>query len=249
MLVTVFEVVLVVVGLALVALGIYGIVRDKWHSPASGGAAGATITVPLSGLVVIIGMCSLGFAVYLQANTITKNPVAALAGSASLHTASPTPIISTSPAPITASPSPSASSTISNISPTNTMRPAGAPYVRVDIPKSNAKESRAGSFTVGGTVSALGSDTIWILDYDTTGYTIDEQADINLGQWSATDGPPLGTSDDALPYRLTVGVVLANPSCTTKLNQLINSNQFDIPSLPSGCRLTGETVTVDVTQP
>jgi hypothetical protein len=102
---------------------------------------------------------------------------------------------------------------------------------------------------VGGAVSSLGSDTIWILDYDTDGYTIDEEADVKLGRWRATDGPPLGTSDDNLPSQLTVGAVLADPSCTTRLNQLSNSRQFDIPSLPSGCELTGEKVTVDISRP
>lgn len=245
MLVTIFEVVLVLVGLALVVLGMYGIVRGKWGEQTPFTAAGITINASQSVLMVILGLGSLGLSVYLSATETTNNAVATPISSANSSTSS-----SPSPVSITARPSSSASSTISVVPPTNTISPVGTLLVTVDTPKTGAPESRAGSFTVGGRVlSSLGSDKIWIVDYDTTGYTIDEQATISSGRWSATDGPPLGTSNDALPYQLTVGVVLANPSCANRLNQLSNSNQSDIRSLPSGCELTGEKVTVNVSQP
>ena len=194
MLVTAFEVVLVIVGLALVVLGIYGIVREKWPAQAAGGAAGANINIPLSGLILIIGMCSLGFGVYLRANAVANNP--AVLPNVGISASSSALTISTSSASINISPS--ASSITSPAPPTNTILPTGIPSITIDTPKNGTTESRAGSFTVGGTASSLRSNTIWIIDYDASGYTIDEQANVDHGRWSATDGPPLGTSDDTL---------------------------------------------------
>lgn len=91
----------------MVVLGIYGIVRDKFGAQTSGGALGGTISLPLSGLILILGLASLGFPAYLVASETTKNPVATPTGSAGIATSSPTPIIPTSPAPTTALPSPS----------------------------------------------------------------------------------------------------------------------------------------------
>lgn len=107
MLVTAFEVALGVVGLLLVALGIYGILRGKFGQQTSGGAMGGTITLPLSGLIVILGLGALGFAVYLAANQPTKLQVVLPTVSANPPSASPILTTSASSTPIPPTPSPS----------------------------------------------------------------------------------------------------------------------------------------------
>lgn len=105
MLVTVFEVALGFVGILLVVLGVYGIVRDKFGQQTSGGALGGTITLPLSGLIVVLGLGALGLAGYLAANQPTKPGAALPTTSASSPTASPTPSTSNSPTPTLLTPS------------------------------------------------------------------------------------------------------------------------------------------------
>lgn len=99
MLVTVFEVTLGIIGILLVALGIYGIVRDKFGQETSGGAMGSTITLPLSGLIVVLGLGALGLAGYLAANQSTKFRAATPTASASPPSGSPIPSTSISPTP------------------------------------------------------------------------------------------------------------------------------------------------------
>jgi hypothetical protein len=67
------EIVLVVAGIALIAFGIYGIVKGKYNAQATGGAGGATINIPLAGLLVILGLAALGFAAFLQATGGAKS--------------------------------------------------------------------------------------------------------------------------------------------------------------------------------
>ena len=107
MLVTAFEVVLGVVGLLLVALGIYGVVRGKFGQQTSGGAMGGTISLPLSGLILLLGLGALGFAVYLAADQPTKIRVVLPHVSATLPSASSTLITSISPTPTPPTPAPS----------------------------------------------------------------------------------------------------------------------------------------------
>lgn len=110
-----FEVSLGLVGLALVAFGIYGAVRGKFGEPTSGGFAGGSISLPLSGLMVILGLGSLGFAGYLAANGATQEPVATPTASVGTPTTSPTVIIPTSPVPSTESPTLTATPTVSSM--------------------------------------------------------------------------------------------------------------------------------------
>jgi hypothetical protein len=116
------------------------------------------------------------------------------------------------------------------------------PQAKLTSPVAGTEVSRSG-FTASGTDSSLGSDTIWILDYD-GGYTIDEEAEISTGHWSAFDGP-LGNSK--LPFSLIMRAVLADTSCAAKLARLSNENDYNIPYLPSGCTVFGQT-TVNVTR-
>ena len=97
--VTAFEILLGAVGLALVALGVYGILRDKFGTPTSGGALGGTISLPLSGLLVILGLISLGFAVYLPASEGVKSQTAAPIDTPGIVVSSPAPSISATPGP------------------------------------------------------------------------------------------------------------------------------------------------------
>ena len=100
---TAFEVLIGVVGLALVALGIYGILRNKFEAPATGGALGASINVPVSTLLVILGLGGLGYAGYLATTGSTKAPVAAPSESPDTPASSPTPTSSPT-TPLSASP-------------------------------------------------------------------------------------------------------------------------------------------------
>src|SRR5271170_585808 len=112
-----FEALLGVIGLALIAFGVYGVIRDKYSTQTSGGALGGQITLPLSGLLLILGLVSLGFAAYLQATgtgTPTAGPVAQTpsAQAPSANTTSPTQSISPQ-APTETAASPAASIAIS----------------------------------------------------------------------------------------------------------------------------------------
>src|SRR5262249_32209118 len=126
--------------------------------------------------------------------------------------------------PVTMSPSPShlsASPTASPVQSTPLARSVGTASATLKTPTKGTKVSRSKGFTATGTASSLGSDTVWILDYD-GGYTVDQEAKVNGGQWSAADYP-LGDPSDHLPFPLTMKAVLANPHCATRLNKLSSS--------------------------
>jgi hypothetical protein len=229
MLMTFLELAIGIVGLALIAIGIYGIIRGKYAEKAAGEVLGATVTVPVSGLLVILGMCGIGFALYAATNLNTKSP-SNNSNATNIPTSSPLPVVSTSPEPTSSA--------------ATHQSPAGTPAVKLDSPESGAEVPESG-FTARGTYSSLGVDTIWILDYDGgTSYTIDESADVGLnGTWSASDGP-LGKTSSTITMR----VILANSFCNNRLTQLSSAGSFDISNLPSGCRAVAET-TVKVSQP
>ena len=84
------------------------------------------------------------------------------------------------------------------------------------------------------------------MDYD-GGYTVDQEAAIAGGRWSATD-EPLGDASDHLPYSLTMVAALATPSCAKILTQTNATSNDYLEQLPAGCSLFGE-VTVNVTTP
>jgi hypothetical protein len=110
-------------------------------------------------------------------------------------------------------------------------------------PSNGTRVSKSRGFTASGTTAYLGSDTIWILDSD-GGYTVDQQAVVSGGRWSAVD-QPLGDSSDHLPFDLTMVAVLANPPCAAKLTRIGDTNNDFIAQLPPGCNLFGR-VMVDV---
>ena len=95
-------------------------------------------------------------------------------------------------------------------------------------------------------MTSLGKETIWIVDYD-GGYTVDEQATITSGKWSAFDGP-LGDSTDKLPFSLTMKAILATPGCADRLAKIQSTDSDYVAALPAGCVPFG-TVTVNVSKP
>ena len=147
----------------------------------------------------------------------------------------------TSPAPIATiggSPSPSARSP-------STEPAVSGPTVRLTVPSAGTAVPQAKGFTAEGTVSGLGNDTLWLTDYD-GGYTVDNEATVNLdGTWSASDSD-LGSSSEALPFSLTVRVILADTQCAATLQATSNTNSDYLTGLPGGCTVVGE-VTVRVT--
>ena len=120
------------------------------------------------------------------------------------------------------------------------------PSAKLLEPLDGTQVSRSRGFTASGSAVSLGSETIWILDYD-GGYTVDQEAAVAGGHWSATDSP-LGDSSNHLPYGLTMVAALADPACASKFTRLNEGNNDYISKLPVGCKLFGE-VTVDVAKP
>lgn len=246
MLVTAIETGLAIIGVGLLAFGICGIARNKHCRDTPAEIWQIKITLPLAMWIALSGLSSLGFAGYLASTGVTKNPIAMPASYttspvnpvAAGNTAdSPRPRIPASlPAPVTPSAAATASPTPNTATPT----------VILDAPRTGTKVSVSKGFSVTGTNSPLGSDTIWILDYNGgSDYTVDETATIFNGKWTAFDGPGLGTAP--LPFPLIMAVILANPACNTTLNQHDAANNYDMSSLPPGCKIVSE-VEVDVSQ-
>jgi hypothetical protein len=231
-----FEVVLISIGLVLVGLGIYGVVRGKFGEQTSSPALGGTVTLPLSGLILVLGLCCIGYSGYLGVNRYT-NSISPAANNSNSVPINPTlPTFTTTPAP--------KSSTSTHAS-----RSAPLPSVKLDTPRNGTLVSEKKGFRTTGTVSSLGTNTLWILDYDGgRNYTIDELVAVTKGTWSATDGPGLGSRSQSLPFPLTMVVVVADSSCNAVLNELNNAKIYNISSLPLGCKVVTET-TVDVSRP
>jgi hypothetical protein len=100
----ILQITLGAIGVVLIILGIYGIVRGKFGQQTSGGALGGTITVPLSALILILGLGSLGFAGYLSADQSTTYHVAMPAASDNPSSELQIPTSPASPTPTSSSP-------------------------------------------------------------------------------------------------------------------------------------------------
>jgi hypothetical protein len=121
------------------------------------------------------------------------------------------------------------------------------PTVRLSYPTKGASVPQAKGFVAKGIVSQLGNDSLWLTDYD-GGYTVDNEATVNGdGTWSASDSD-LGNPGEALPFYLTVRVILADPQCAATLQATYNTNSDYLTNLPGGCTVVGG-VTVHVTTP
>jgi hypothetical protein len=156
-----------------------------------------------------------------------------------------TPLINTGSQPGASSPA-SSSSPSPATSATSAPPSTDTPYATLKSPTNNALVSRSQGFTATGKAAALGPSTIWILDFD-GGYTVDQEAVVSSGNWSATD-KPLGDSSDHLPYFLTMRAVVANPQCAGILAAVSSTSDDYIQNLPAGCKVIGQ-VTVKVSQP
>jgi hypothetical protein len=121
------------------------------------------------------------------------------------------------------------------------------PTVSLTSPASGTAVSRTKEFHVKGTVNHLGNDTIWLADYD-GGYAVDDEATVFANDtWEATDSN-VGNPDQALPFPLTVRVILADTQCAKRLQQTMDSNADYITVLPGGCTVVGD-VNLKVTAP
>lgn len=118
--------------------------------------------------------------------------------------------------------------------------------VQIISPRRGTAVSQQNGFQASGTSRDLGNDTLWLADYDGTGYTIDSEATIRTGgSWTASDSD-LGNPGQALPFALTARVIVADAQCTSRMQVAMNSNQDYLTSLPGGCEVAGA-VTVEVT--
>ena len=97
-----------------------------------------------------------------------------------------------------------------------------------------------------GSVSRLGADTIWLVDYNGS-YYIDVKATVSSGdsRWSAADYP-LGSASETLPFDLTVLVVVATPECTSILQAKFDSHDIKLSELPVGCQAIQPSIEVTV---
>jgi hypothetical protein len=121
------------------------------------------------------------------------------------------------------------------------------PAVSLISPTTGASVSRTRTFTVTGKASHLGNETIWLTDYD-GGYTVDDEATIfDNGGWTASDSD-VGDPGQALPFPLTLRVVLADPGCAAALQKTMRTNGDYLTALPGGCAVA-DSVTVNVTTP
>jgi hypothetical protein len=153
MLETVFEVVLAILGLGLVALGVYAIVRDKFGTPTSGGIMGGTVTLPLSALILILGLASFGFAGYLASGTSKASSTSSSGGS----TSSPERIVSTP------TPSHIGSPTANPSSATPGSSSLSDPTVTISSPP-NGGHLPDNAFGASGTARNIpASDSLWLV--------------------------------------------------------------------------------------
>jgi hypothetical protein len=120
---------------------------------------------------------------------------------------------------------------------------AQTPYAVLQSPGNDALVSQSQGFIASGKAASLGTDTIWILDYD-GGYTVDQEASVSSETWTAVDRP-LGDPSDRLPFYLTMRAVIANPHCAGVLSQINSTSNDYIQNLPDGCKIIGQ-VTVKV---
>jgi hypothetical protein len=218
---------LVAVGIFVVLVGVVLLVIKVQTSdsdtfkPIFQGPGRFMVSGPVGLVVIVIGVFCIVF-------SIVSYRVAASGNSANPAPSPTHPIVTP-----TLSPAPDSSS-------------FPTPVAALTSPVDGAQVSRANGFTARGTESSLGSDTIWILDYD-GGYTVDQNAVVTGGRWSASDYP-LGDSSNHLPYNLTIVAALADPACATKLTKTNETNNDYLAQLPAGCAVFGQ-VTVDVTRP
>ena len=121
------------------------------------------------------------------------------------------------------------------------------PTVSLTSPTPGAAVSRTKTFSVTGKVSHLGNETIWLTDYD-GGYAVDDEATIyDDGEWKSSDSN-VGDPGQALPFRLTLRVILADADCAAKLQGTMESNGDYLTALPGGCSVAGS-VTIKVATP
>lgn len=222
-----------VAGLFLLISGIWLMFQRRPVSPGEATEASLKevirLNVPAQALLVLVGAALLVSGGYLGvtrwqtaqgSNVINSSP-------ASRATASPFAVTTTSP----------------SISPISTPSPASA---TLTSPNNGVKVSKRDGFVARGTVASLGSYTVWILDYD-GGYTVDQEAVVTAGLWSATD-QPLGDPSDKLPYNLTMVAVMANPYCADRLSRIQSTSNDYTLNLPGGCKIVGRII-VDVSKP
>ncbi len=146
---------------------------------------------------------------------------------------------SSSKTPVTAaSPSVEVTALISPTATVGSTRPAPTgPVVTMDrLPVGTVIGQKKGLIATG-TATDLGTNTVWILDYD-GGYTVDDEATVTGTRWRAAD-LPLGDSTDPIPFTVTVKTVLANPACATALAKLNTTVTDYTKTLPAGCTVVG----------
>ncbi|SOD75030.1 transglycosylase-like protein with SLT domain [Jatrophihabitans sp. GAS493] len=109
------------------------------------------------------------------------------------------------------------------------------PSVTVATPALNSRVSQSGGFSARGTVSQIGTRTLWLLD-NHDGFTVDEMVPVIGAQWAADDRP-LGDTSDPLPFSLSVVLVLADAKCGQILGHAAATPSDHLDALPAGCTI------------
>jgi hypothetical protein len=122
---------------------------------------------------------------------------------------------------------------------------SSAVAVNLTAPAPEATVSQTKPFQITGTVSHLGNDSLWLTDYDGR-YFVDGEVTVSSnGAWQAVDSG-VGDPHRALPFPVTLRVILADGQCAAKLNATMKSKTKYVTALPSGCSVATEVV-VEVT--
>jgi hypothetical protein len=155
-----------------------------------------------------------------------------------------TPLVSSSdPHPSTPPPTSASSGQIASRAPSPSAAPTVpiVPTVKITSPIAGTPVSESQGFVVVGTVSDLGGDTIWIVDYY-DGYTVDDKATLlSGGTWRASDDNLEGNGYSP-PFPVTTDAIIASPACAKALDRTEKSSDNSMDNLPVGCTIADQVV-------
>lgn len=212
----VLGVIIIVVGLTLIAAGLWQTFKPKGTDSVVR-APFFTVQGSTGMGIIVLGIACLGGGSYLSSKV---SPLQ-------------TPVVSPPSPTLTSVPKPTPISSIKD------------PIATLQYPHNGTNVSRSQGFVARGTSSFLGTTTIWILDHS-GGYTVDQEALVSSGSWTATD-QPLGDSSNHLPYNLNMVAVFADTTCAHRLTHVNSTPNDYMNHLPAGCTIFDQ-VTVNVSR-
>jgi len=95
--------------------------------------------------------------------------------------------------------------------------------------------SRDGLQASGDVANLPKGSTVWLMDKDSSSYTVDQMAKISAGSWSA-ESHPVGDKTDVVPFAMEVAVILADSECAKSLKAEESQGDSVMETLPPGCQ-------------